>query len=74
MQDIYYFVVCEHRSGDMKTVANVIIKNTHPLIWAAEPPVVFKKFFTTRILFWTEIPEAVAQDEHVRAYFSRSNE
>lgn len=73
--DTYYFVVCEHRpKGEAGRVpaSNHILKNTHPLVWGAHPPTAFAAHFVTYILFWIEIPEAIAGDPDVFAYFDHS--
>ena len=73
--DKYYFVVCEYRPPylmDSGTgVSNVIIKNIHPLAWAANPPESFTRTrYITYIHWWSEIDEAIALDASVRNHFS----
>jgi hypothetical protein len=71
---MYYFVVCEHRSRGSDAPAllksNIILHDIHPLVWAAHPPAAYDNAFTLSLLFWSEIPESIALDPGVRAYFS----
>lgn len=74
--DTYYFVVCEYRSKGGETViklSNCILKDIHPLVWAASADQLFYKFFTIYILFWEAIPESIALDPNVQKYFARSS-
>ena len=59
----YYFVAFETRSkadASIKTAANVILKDLHPVIWLSNPPEIFREFWVAYLLFWSEISEDVA--------------
>jgi hypothetical protein len=59
----YYFVAFETRSkadSSIKTAANVILKDLHPVIWLSNPPAFFREYWVVYLLFWSEISEDVA--------------
>jgi hypothetical protein len=65
MSDKYYFVVwTSHKKKQASEahprISNSILKNIHPVSWAANPPEVYDKTLITTLHFWEEIPEAVA--------------
>ena len=66
----YYFVSYENaRSGDPDpTKSCVILKDIHPLVWAARAPEKYSKFFLTRLLLFAEIPAEVAESEEVQRW------
>lgn len=68
----YWFVVYEHRSrnAERSQVSNQILKDIHPLIWAANPPELYAKYNTTYVLFFTQIPEDVALNPAIHKHFS----
>ncbi len=59
----YYFVTFESRKKDEQIgiISNIILKDIHPVVWAAEPPSGYGKFFTTYLHFWSEITEDIAK-------------
>lgn len=67
----YYFVVYENKGkvGSVVSKSNVILKDIHPVLWAANPGVAYEKHWTTKLLYWTPLPERVALDESVKLYF-----
>lgn len=71
--ETYYFVVCQHDprgENVIGDISNHILKGIHPVVWACNPPEEYKKFFVTKILFWEEIPEAVATEAGVMKMFT----
>lgn len=64
-----YLVVYEmsyegKRKPDM--TLNVILRNTHPVVWAANPPEASSNSgLITRLRFFAEIPEYIANDPTV---------
>ena len=75
-QDVYYFVVWRSRRfSDASRERNTILKNIHPVLWAAQPAESYRKAgFQTDLLFWAEIPEAVATVPGVKGYFNIEDE
>lgn len=62
--DTYYFIVIQHidtRTYKASNPSNIILRNTHPVVWAARPEPKYDEFYLTTLLFWTEIPEDVAK-------------
>ena len=65
---MFYFVAYELSiNGVRQPISNVILKDAHPVEWAAIKPAAM---IETRILFWQEIPENIALAESVRKTFS----
>jgi hypothetical protein len=53
-----YFVV--YRLSQSPSPSNVILRRTHPIVWAANPPPAAREAgMVTTLLWWTEIPDEV---------------
>jgi hypothetical protein len=64
MPDVYYFVVWERidkRTFKATNPSNTILRNIHPVEWAARRIPKYDEYFLTTLLFWAEIPEATAR-------------
>ena len=69
---MYYFVVYENvfRDEDRESIrSNVILRDIHPVVWAAKPEVAYREYFITRLLFWSEIPSGIATRKEVMKVF-----
>lgn len=70
---IYYFVVWEahdKKTGKARTISNTIIKDTHPLVWAASPPEPYSQHYITYLRFWEEISEQFVNEIREKHYFN----
>lgn len=52
--------------------SNVILLQTHPLIWAANLPVHYREYYVTKVRFFVEISEGLITDK-VREWCSVEN-
>jgi hypothetical protein len=68
----YWFVTWEHedKRDGTRRISNTILVGIHPVLWGARPPEVFAEYYTTRLLFFCEIPEEVARDRDAIRYFA----
>lgn len=66
-----YFVSCKviSKTSDSALLSNVLLRKTHPIIWCANPPEIYKKFNTTFLISFSEIPDELLEDENVKNYF-----
>ncbi len=60
----YYFVRHKTIAPDTTPIeGQAILKNVHPVTWAAHPPEMWKRLkMFTQLVFWEQIPEDVALD------------
>jgi len=73
MGDIYFFVVYESRNksdGSIVIIHNEVLHNIHPVLWLAQPPDAYNEHFTSRLLFFAEIPASVAENPLVKAHYT----
>lgn len=65
----YYFVVYEIktkasqlRGPEQGVIANVILKDIHPVIWVSTPQFEYQKYFVMYLHWWKEISKDVAME------------
>lgn len=68
-----YLVTYYHRCNPMVEAvdmapSNVILRSIHPLMWAASGPAPYGENWVTVILWWAEIPDALAQHPAVHKW------
>lgn len=66
-----YFVVYEHviPPNGRRLPSNVILRKSHPVVWAANPPSVAREQgIDTHLRWWIEIPDALADDPAVQKW------
>lgn len=71
MSDTYYFIVYEHVSKPDRSTSkgNRILKNVHPVVWAAGSGEVYNRHFSMNLLFWAEISKEIVENKNVRKMF-----
>lgn len=65
----YYFVSYYNHYDTGGNGANTILKNIHPVIWAATHPYKFSSPVIIHLCFWAEIDEAIALNPDVAKAF-----
>ena len=60
IENKYYFIVFQSViNHERQPISNVVIRGTHPLIWASRE-YGFNFSILTYVIFWEEIPEEIA--------------
>lgn len=49
---------------------NAIVVDKHPVVWLAQVPQLFSKYYTSRLLFYAEIPIELLDNPSVRQTYA----